>query len=207
MSTPNAQVALVHGGGIELAPTDPLGWQLQPGSTARAEKAVELFQGGVVESLLFSGGNAHGHDLPQTEAVLMADIATRAGVSVKHIKVEPGSSSTIGNWANSLGMLQEMDVESVMGVTGRIARPRAQGIGVSLIRHYGLGVKLVGYSTTKEPASPDAIARELTATPLAAAWLANAARKGRSLDELDRAYRDRRANSHIAQIKQHFTHR
>lgn len=206
MSSPIAQVGLVHGGGIEQVPFHEGEFRLQPGSVARAEKGVELFGDGRIERLLFSGGNAHGHDLPLTEAGLMADIAVRAGVPPGRIDVEPDSSSTIGNWANSLGMIEAMDAESVLGVTGRVARPRAEGIGRLLIAHYGLNVELTGYTTTKEPLL-GATSREALAIPAATIWLVNAARKGRPLAELDTAYRDRRNHSPVAKVKEHFTHR
>lgn len=207
MRHPVAQVGLIHGGGIEPVPYASDVYQLQPGSVARAERGVELFEAGAVDRLLFSGGNAHGHNLSVTEAQLMADSAVRSGVPASRIETEPTSSSTIGNWGNSLEILQEMGAESVLGVTGRIARPRAYGIGMALIRHYGIDIELTGYWTTKEPASPDAMVRELTAAPLAAAWLANAWRKGRSLSELEDAYRNRRAHSPVASVKERFTHR
>ncbi|MCA9330507.1 YdcF family protein [Candidatus Saccharibacteria bacterium] len=201
-----AQVALVHGGGIEPVPFTNGEFRLQPGSEARAIRGIELFQAGVVEALLFSGGNAHGHDLPDTEARLMADLAVEAGISAKKIEIEPQSSSTIGNWANSLTMMLGNGTESILGVTGRVARPRAQAVGTALIHHYDLGVELVGYRTTKEPIGIS-LAREALSIGANGAWLLNAARKGRSLQELDEAYRDRRQTSKVAKVKEVFTHR
>ncbi len=207
MSKPIAQVGLVHGGGIERVPYAEDMFQLQPGSIARIGRGIELLQAGSVERLVLSGGNAHGDDLPQTEAGLMADIAvTAAGIPAAKIIVEEKSSSTIGNWANSLGIFADEGIESVVGITGRVARPRAQGIGTAMIHHFGLDVKLVGYHTTKEPIGVSVV-REGLSVPANAAWLANAVRKGRSLGELDAAYRDRRKNSPIAKVKQQFTHR
>jgi vancomycin permeability regulator SanA len=206
MSRPIAQVGLVHGGGIErVAPGEDI-FRLQPGSEARAIRGVELFHSGVVERLLFAGGNAHGDELPASEADLMASVALKQGVPHDKILLEGCSSSTIGNWANALEIMQDDGTESVVGATGRVARPRAQAIGLALIHHYGLDVALVDYRTTKEPIGLSVTREGLSATANAA-WLANAARKGRSLGELDSAYRDRRQHSPIARVKQYFTHR
>ncbi len=102
-------MALVHGGGIQAVGN---GYELRLGSVRRAEAGVALYHAGVVEGLLFSGGNAHGHGFAQSEAGLMADLAVQAGVPASHIECEDSSSSTIGNWANSLPMFVGTDVEA-----------------------------------------------------------------------------------------------
>jgi hypothetical protein len=169
-------------------------------------RGVELFREGVVDRLLFAGGNAHGDDLPASEADLMASVALAEGVPHGKILLEGSSSSTIGNWANALDIMLDHGTDSVLGITGRVARPRAQGIGTALIHHYRLDIELAGYRTTKEPIGLS-VPREGLSVAANAAWLANAVRKGRSLDELDTAYRDRRQHSPIAKVKQQFTHR
>lgn len=208
MSKPVAQVGLIHGGGIEISPTDPRGWQLQPGSEQRAIRGVELFFDGAVERLLFTGGNAHGNDLPQSEAGQMADIAVRAGVPASNIETEGTSSSTIGNWANSLPILGGMGVESVLGVTGRWASTRARRIGSHMMRDYSVeGLQLTGYEPSNEAEGVKAIPREAASLPAAELVLRMARKQGVPLSELDQFYRNFRSQTGIAKAKKFVTHR
>lgn len=198
MATAEQYTLLVHGGGLDPIPD---GWVLGPGSVARVERAVVLLQEDDTRQVVFTGGNGHGHDLPVSEARLMADMAVRHGVAHGRIECEDQSSSTIGNWANSLPLLEDMGAETVVGVTSQAARTRARMIGSQLCQHYGVAVHLAGYVSSGEAATWKAYAREAVAVPLAVAWLANAWRKGRSLAELDEAYRSRRSNTPIGAAK------
>lgn len=211
MNSFEAEIALVHGGGIEMN-TGGI-YQLQPGSVARAKRAAELFHDGTVENILFSGGDAHGSELPTgvSEAEYMANVAMANGVPGKKIECETASSSTIGNWANSAVMLQSMGMETVLGVTSKLAIPRARLIGGWMVHGFGAELDIRGYESSRESEGPAALAtaivRESAALPLATAWLANAQRKQRTIAELDEAYKSRRENSPVARVKASFTHR
>lgn len=195
-----AQVALVHGGGIY--PT-PYGYRLEPGSEARADHAVSLYLAKHVEKLLFSGGNAHGDDLGGvSEACLMADRAVAVrGVSAKDVYVEDRSSSTVGNWANSAAVMRDEGFESVLGVTGRKASVRAEWTGNFLAEVYGLGLEIVRYSPSRETEGLRAVPRELASAVMSRQCLYEAHDQGVELPDLDAFYQAWKARYGLAHAK------
>lgn len=199
-----AQVGLIHGGGIR-----PIGdgFELRPGSVSRAERGIELYQTGVVERLVFSGGNANGHDFAQSEAGLMADIAVRADVPASAIEVESASTSTIGNWANSLPLIVNSGAEAVLGVTGRVATPRAEWLGVYIMSHYKLPVDIVGYRDSGEKEGLRAHPREAVSRAMAKRCLTSAEQSGVDMDQLDAFYLGWKSRTGLAQAKSRLTRR
>ena len=203
--TIEAQVALVHGGGIR--PIDGGGFALRPGSINRAEAGIALYYDGVVEKLLFSGGNAHGHDFPQSEGSMMADLALQAEVPASCIERETTSTSTVGNWANSLPLLAQMDAKTVLGVTGRVAGPRAAAIGERLINQAGGGLSLVGYRSSGEREGLRAYPREAASRWMARRCLDSAETVGVPLADLDTYYLDWKSRTGLAHAKAYLTRR
>lgn len=200
-----AQVALVHGGGIYPTPN---GYRLEPGSLARTDHAVALLQAGHVEGLLFTGGNAHGDDLGDvSEAGLMAERAMSQRVSASQITVEDASSSTIGNWANSAVMLERDGVESVLGVTSRNATWRAEWIRNFLTETRGLPLEVVRYSPSHEPEGVRAVPREMMSMVMSRQCLYRAHDDGIKLPDLDEFYRTWKSGIGLDRVKRQLTRR
>jgi uncharacterized SAM-binding protein YcdF (DUF218 family) len=198
-----AQVALVHGGGVY--PTAD-GYRLERGSEARTDHAVALLQAGHVEGLLFTGGNAHGDDLGGvSEAGLMADRAVFQRVPASQITIEDVSSSTIGNWANSAVILERDGVESVLGVTSRIAAWRAEWIGRFLTETRGLPLEVVRYSTSHEPEGVRAVPREMMSMVMSRQCLYKAYDEKVELPKLDEFYRAWKAQYRLGHVKRVIT--
>lgn len=200
-----AQVALVHGGGIRLV--EDGGFALRPGSISRANMGVALYHIGAVERLLFTGGNAFGHNYSASEAGLMADLAMSHGVPASAIDAETDSTSTIGNWANSLPMIQATDAETILGVTGRIATSRAAMIGERLISSEGCEVSLMGYRASGENEGFRAHPREMVSKWMARRCLDSAEAAGVSLSDLDTYYLGWKSRTGLAHAKLHLTRR
>src|SRR5262245_30957926 len=68
----------------------------------RARRAAELYLGGLVPSILLSGGSLTGD---KSEAEAMALIARQAGVPQPNLLVERSSKNTFENVSESLALL------------------------------------------------------------------------------------------------------
>lgn len=198
MTRHGERTLLVHGGGIEAAQD---GWVLGRNSSARAELAVELFHAGGLDTIVFAGGNGYGHELPTSEARLMADMAVRHDVPHYRIELEDSSHSTIGNWANALSIMQQMGTERVAGVTGQWASVRASYIGKQIIGNFGLEVELLGYYPSREREGVMGFAREQVSMVLARRCLDSARTDGVPLDQLDGYYATRKARTGLTRLK------
>lgn len=199
-----ADALLVHGGGIRPVGA---GYELRPGSIARAETGVGMYFAGQAQSLVFSGGNAFGLEYDASEAGLMADIAVRAGVPAAHIEKEPSSTSTIGNWANSLPILEGLGAERVVGITGKVASHRAAYVGNWVIARGDSGIQLVGYEPSGENEGKRAYPREIGSSLLAAQCLHSAKKADVPLAELDTFYLDWKSRTGLGAAKKRFTRR
>lgn len=204
MSIRKADALLVHGGGI--LPVDG-GYELRPESIARAQTGVGMYLTGQVGNLVFTGGNGHGLEYEASEAGLMADIAVRSGVPASSIEKESFSTSTIGNWANSLPILEGLGVERVGGVTGGIATPRASFLGDWVLTKAKSGIELVGYQGSGEKEGLRAYPREFVSTRMARRCLESAQKSSVPLSELDAYYLDWKSRTGLGAAKRHFTRR
>ncbi len=198
----NPEALLVHGGGLTIH-ADQI--SLTAASEARAIQAIVSYNTREVSYLVFSGGNAHGDALPTSEAKLGADLAVQAGVPHDKIVCEEDSSSTIGNWANSIPLLQQIGVESVTGITGRVASRRASLIGRQLIDHYSPELELSGYMPSSEREGMVAYPREAAALLLAWHCLKQARTDGKELADLDQYFSDMKKGRGIDGLKRRLT--
>lgn len=197
ISRDDPEALLVHGGGLVLI--DNKHFALDAASSCRAQMAASLWRPG--RQLIFSGGNAHGDEIAGSEANLMADLAIREGVPHSYVHREPDSSSTIGNWGNSVRILNDLEVERVAGVTGSFASHRARFIGNTVISQYDLNLKLTGYITSGETEGVLAIPREVSAFMLAKWCLRQAAAQDIKPDQLNNFFLDLKKQSGIASLK------
>ena len=82
-------------------PTDADG-NVMPETRRRVEAGVELFEAGLAEGMVMSGGPApHG----RVEAEVMRDLAVELGVPASAIRIEGRSRDTIENARNTLALL------------------------------------------------------------------------------------------------------
>ena len=192
------KVGLVHGGGIHA---EGAGFALDAGGAARTARAVELLTSGYVDCLIMSGSNGTGRDLPASEAELMADYAMRLGADHRNIEVEAASHSTIGNWANSVPIIMDMDAKRVVGVTGLLAGRRAREIGESIIGQYDLPFEISGYVASGELEGKRAVPRELVSTQMARRCLDAASAQDVMLEDLDAFYMGWKSRTGLASLK------
>jgi hypothetical protein len=198
------KVALVHGGGIYEADGN---FHLRPGAIARTEHAAGLLENGYIVKMVMSGGNANGLDLGSSEASLMADHAMSLGVPHTRIEREDTSSSTIGNWANSLPILTDMGAERVVGVTSRIASVRAANVGREIIDHYNTPLEISGYCPSSDDEGLRAYPREFVSSQMARRCMAAAWKQGIPAEGLDSFYLGWKSRTGLAVAKAKLTRR
>lgn len=198
------QIALVHGGGMYAADGS---FHLRPGAIARTEHAANLLESKEIVKMVMSGGNANGLDLGASEASLMASHAISLGVPSWRIECEDASSSTIGNWANSLPILIDMGAERVVGVTSRIASDRAANVGREIIDHYDAQFVISRYSTSNDAEGLRAYPRELVSSLMARRCMAAAWKQGVPAEDLDSFYLDWKSRTGLAIAKAKLTRR
>jgi uncharacterized SAM-binding protein YcdF (DUF218 family) len=197
----NPEALLIHGGGLSIHGGDI---SLTAGGEARTMQGVATYNSGGVNYLVFSGGNAHGDTLATSEAKLGADLAVRAGVPHNKIVCEEDSSSTIGNWANSIPLIQQLGVESVAGITGSLASHRASFIGKQLIFSYAPELELSGYIKSAEHEGLIAYPREAAALLLTRRCLKQASTDDIKLSDLDQYFSTMKQKNGISRIKRRF---
>ncbi|MCA9333067.1 YdcF family protein [Candidatus Saccharibacteria bacterium] len=192
------EALLVHGGGLVTIDNDTT---MSRATACRAEFAVSLLDTEKTDYLVFSGANGYGDDLPTSEAKLMADMAVQMGADHDKIFYEDASTSTIGNWGNSVRILQDLGIETVAGITGSLASHRAKYIGKTIIGRYCPDISLVGYYKSGESEGMLAYPREVSAFMLAK-WFLN---KPKALDakaeELDEYFQTIKQQSQLALVK------
>lgn len=197
-----ADAAIVHGGGV--IQTTQGEWEPSPASLARTTTAVGLIEAGVVDHLIFSGNNAHGDPLPVTEAGTMATIATELGIEPEKITIEDDSTSFIGNFANSLPKAKAAGIKRLLSVTGLITGFRADKVGRTINREWGLGLDLAGHIPSGEAEGLVAYPRELVALAMSRRCIASARREGVELEDLDEYYSGLKKDSKLAVVKRSF---
>ena len=81
----------------------------------RVDRAAELYHGGYAPLIIVSGGQ--GGDEPVPEAEAMAQALKKLGVPDSAISIEDESTSTRENVRNSVPIIEENGIESIMVVT------------------------------------------------------------------------------------------
>jgi uncharacterized SAM-binding protein YcdF (DUF218 family) len=103
----------------------------QPQLVGRMEHAIDLVKRGVVPRLLLSGGvGKAGH----TEARVMRDLATAAGVPADELLLDEDARSTVENFACARPLLEKLGAHRVLVVTEPWHMTRA----MLLARRHGL---------------------------------------------------------------------
>ena len=200
MNTLVAEVGLVHGSGFEII--DGI-YQMSAGTRLNAVKAAQLLYDGSLEKVICSGrGPVQGDNYGSTEAQLMADFLVGAGFASGQIEIEDRSTSTIGNWTKSAPIIEDLDAESVMGITARVNKGRMQLIGDFIADRSTF--ELVGYSSSEQKNKAKDYAREFIGRNTTRRFLA--ANLETPIDSLDEAYEKYKTQLGLAALKR-FVHR
>jgi uncharacterized SAM-binding protein YcdF (DUF218 family) len=106
----------------------------------RVDHAVALFESGVADRILMSGGRTRG--MP-SEAEIMRDLAIDAGVPAARIELEPDSRSTLENAIFTARMLGARGWSRPLVVTDWLHVPRAT------LAFRGQGVRVATSAVTR----------------------------------------------------------
>lgn len=156
MNKLDAQVGLIHGADFTVQDGVP---HMSPATRANAETGLRLLETGRIERVICSGrGPLDGVEYPVSEAKLMADYLMQAGIKPRYIETEEQSSTTVGNWAYSAEILQQLGAETVCGVTAAPNIMRMQAIGRFVARRADFVV--TGYEPSDAPVATKDYVRE-----------------------------------------------
>lgn len=90
---------------------------------ARLNKALELYQSGVSQTIIVTGGAAHNFYL---ESEVMANYLIKHGVKSEHIIQDQISLNTIDNAANCAKIMRAKELNSALIVTSSFHKKRAK---------------------------------------------------------------------------------
>ena len=157
--TPNADVILVLGGGLEL----PLPPRLYPGLNSNSDRllrALRLYRAGKASHLLLSGGNVFPQPGLRSEAYYARAVLVLWGVPESAVVLETKSRNTLQNAAYSAPILERRHWNKVLLVTSASHMPRA------VMAFHDAGVNVI-------PVPVDYMAVK-SAAPEALGWVPNA---------------------------------
>ena len=104
----------------------------------RVKSAVRLYRRGVVDRLVFSGGDAHS---PYVEADVMADLAVKRGVPEAAVMREGRALTTWQNVRFAKQLLEDVGARTTLVISTADHLPRARRIA----RFYALSDDTTGY--------------------------------------------------------------
>ena len=158
-----AVIAVITGLSVYLAPDGLSNCEAKPGGTsdcqkvgaivaisggdtpARTEQAIELYQNGWADKLVFSGAALDKSGPSNAEVMKRQAIA--AGVSESVILTEETSENTQQNAAMSLSVFEDNDIHSVILVTSAYHQRRA---GLEFGRTVGSSVRVVNHPVAED---------------------------------------------------------
>lgn len=157
--TPNADVILVLGGGLEL----PLPPRLYPGLNSNSDRllrALRLYRAGKASHILLSGGNVFPQPGLKSESYYSRELLALWGVPESAVVLETRSRNTLQNAAYSAPILERRHWTKVLLVTSAAHMPRA------VTAFHDAGVNVI-------PVPVDYMAVK-SAAPQALGWVPNA---------------------------------
>lgn len=121
--TPSSDVAIVLGAAV---------WDDQPSPVfeQRIKHAIMLYQQGIVQKILFTGGI--GQDKRYAESLVAREYSLKQGVDAHHILVETASKTTRQNLLYAKKILQQQNLQSAILVSDPLHMKRAVAIGQSI---------------------------------------------------------------------------
>ena len=121
-------------------------WNAWRGSV---EKAVELYQAGLVPKIIFSGGINKKTGI--TEGPAMAEEAVKLGVPRENILIEDGSTNTLENVLFSLTLMgKEIGLQNIHAIIGVVKNYHARRALMTLRRHVPMHVLLKAAAYTSD---------------------------------------------------------
>lgn len=117
--TKQADVAIVLGAAID-------GGQPSPVFKARIDHAIQLYNSGVVEALVFTGGVGAGNSKAESEVA--RDYAVEQGVDVAHIYIETQSTITEQNIVEAKRLMDEHSFTDCLLVSDPLHMKRAMAL-------------------------------------------------------------------------------
>jgi len=194
-----ADVGLIHGSGFTIDENGSYG--MSTNTRHNAEKAAELLHENRFRAVICSGrGPIPEESYATTEAQLMADHLISLGISDKQIVLEGKSTSTIENWVNSVEILEDMNAETVLGVTNGACCKRMELIGDFVTQR--CGIALTGYVSSTNRSKPKDSIREIINTPLTAIFLAR--NTNTTVDRLPDNYDNFKRSLGMSALKRYF---
>lgn len=192
--------ALINGSGFYVVE----GVQYTSRSTEmNAKAALQAFDKGEIGGVICTGkAPVNEGDFPFTEARLTADYLVHIGFPHSRIELEEESSSAVGNWANSVPIIQGLGWEAVKGITAKQNVRRMSRIGEFVANKGGFG--FAGYYSTEAGSKLQDYIREFGVDLLLIRFLAK--HKNTPLEALETAYDAFKEEYGTAAVKR-FAHR
>mgnify|MGYP000868043103 FL=1 len=114
-------------------------------TSARTAQAIELYQNGWADLLIFSGAAADKSGPSNAEA--MKQQAVAAGIPSANILLDETSENTSENAANATNLFTKHDIHSVILVTSAYHQRRA---GLEFGQRAGMSIKIVNHPVTTD---------------------------------------------------------
>lgn len=123
-TTPTADAIIVLGGNLRL-PAYPRRFSQLTNKSDRFWYAAKLFKAGKANQIILSGGNVYQQFSLEPEAFYIKQILVDLGIPETAIIIEGDSRTTEQNAEQTLAMLRERELKSVLLVTSALHMPRS----------------------------------------------------------------------------------